>query len=451
MAGPNGHYNKGQSAIRVGKVGTRVASDARIRILLVAAGDPKPLRDPIQKALDGQFALEAVTGVEDALARLARGDIGIVIFDLQNGDSAHWNHFTRIEAQAPDIPVIVVTEKDDDAVSARALRDGAQDHLTHDALGARDFPRTMRFAIERHRIVRERQAALERLRELERFKTQFINTAAHELNSPLTPVKLQLHLLRTEHSQGLTAKHKSSLDIMERNVDRLIALVSDVLEAARLQANRLVVKKEPIDLHQIVSESVESLQAQAKALGIELVLESRPGFRTEADPDRISQVVYNLIGNALKFTPRGGRVRVSTGKEGEFAIVRVADTGIGLRPEDFLRLFQPFSQAHEWTTSKRPGSGLGLYISQGIVEQHGGRIWCDSPGPNRGSTFSFAIPLPRSTPAPKPAAKPAVERLPSHGFWKIVYFKCPTCSSRDINMRILRNKYECRACEYQWQ
>jgi signal transduction histidine kinase len=417
----------------------------------VASGESKPLFDRVQRSLDGAFAVEGVQNADDALARLSRGDIGLVLFDLKDGDTTHWTNFSRIEAQSPDVPVIVVTAKDDETVSARALRDGAQDHLTLDAMGNAQFPRTLRFAIERHRIVRERQAALERLRELERFKTQFINTAAHELNSPLTPVKLQLHLLRTEHAQGLTAKQKSSLDIMERNVDRLIALVSDVLEAARLQANRLVVKKEPIDLHQVVSEAVESLQDHAKSLGVELVLESKPGFRAEADPDRISQVVYNLIGNALKFTPRGGKVRVAVLKEGEFLLVRVIDTGIGLRPEDFLRLFQPFSQTHEWTTSKRPGSGLGLYISQGIVEQHGGRIWCDSPGPNRGSTFSFALPLPRQAPSPKPAAKPTTDKLPSHGFWKIVYFKCPTCSSRDINMRILRNKYECRACEYQWQ
>lgn len=428
-----------------------MATEARAKILLVAAGDPKPLRDAAQRTLNGSFSVEAVQGVDDALARLARSDIGLVLFDLQEGDSAHWNQFTRIEAHAPDVPVVVLTAKDDDDVSARALRDGAQDHLTTDALSSPQFPRTLRFAIERHRIVRERQAALERLRELERFKTQFINTAAHELNSPLTPVKLQLHLLRTEHAAGLTQKQKSSLDIMERNVDRLIALVSDVLEAARLQANRLVVKKEPIDLHQVVSEAVESTQQQARSVGVDLVLESRPGFRAEADPDRITQVIHNLIGNALKFTPRGGKVRVVTAKEGEFVIVRVTDTGIGLRPEDFLRLFQPFSQTHEWTTSKRPGSGLGLYISQGIVEQHGGRIWCDSPGPNRGSTFSFAIPLPKASSAQKVSAKTLPQRLPSHGFWKIVYFKCPTCASRDINMRILRNKYECRACEYQWQ
>jgi signal transduction histidine kinase len=130
-----------------------------------------------------------------------------------------------------------------------------------------------------------------------------------------------------------------------------------------------------------------------------------------AYPSRIAQVLFNLVSNAVKFTPRGGRIEVRTSLRAGEVVVEVADTGLGLTPEQESRLFQPFSRVHAETHAAR-GTGLGLYITKGIVEQHGGRLWCHSDGPGLGTTFSFSLPAgaaPRRAMPPAAAEPVAVE------------------------------------------
>jgi PAS domain S-box-containing protein len=264
---------------------------------------------------------------------------------------------------------------------------------------------TERRKAEEQRITSmEQLKELERLKEIDRFKTQFINMAAHELNTPLTPIKLQVDLLR-QMSDELSAPQHKSLDILERNIQRLTQLVQDVLEVARLQAGRLGVDKRPMDLNRMVLEAAESFQEPARQAGITLETHLSPDLRLEADAKRLTQVMFNLLSNAIKFTPRGGQVVVETGRVRGGALVRVRDTGMGLRAEDLQKLFQPFSQVHDPMQRTKPGTGLGLYISKGLVELHGGRIWAESPGPDRGAVFSFVVPM---EPSEREAAEPGV-------------------------------------------
>jgi signal transduction histidine kinase len=165
------------------------------------------------------------------------------------------------------------------------------------------------------------------------------------------------------------------------------------MEGARLQASRLGIRRQSMDLNTIVLEVSESFRAQSKTRGVGLSTHLNQRLVVNADPARLSQVLYNLLSNALKFTPVAGHVGVETDAEAGFAIVRVRDTGVGLTPPQILKLFQPFSQVHDTMQTTRPGTGLGLYISRGIVELHDGRIWAESLGPNQGCTFVFAIPL----------------------------------------------------------
>lgn len=236
-----------------------------------------------------------------------------------------------------------------------------------------------------------------RLKELDAFKTQFINTAAHELKTPLTPIKLQLHLLKTSPTE-LSPDQKRSVQILDRNVDRLSTLVQDVLDAARIQAGRLALNKKPIDICPVTGEALDSFREVARGLGVALDASMEGMVAVDADAQRLTQVLYNLLSNALKFTPAGGRVHVSVRREDGECLVRVEDTGLGMTSDQLSRLFRPFSQVHEEVQGAKAGTGLGLYISRGILEEHKGRIWAESRGPGQGSTFAFALPLTTATP-----------------------------------------------------
>ncbi|HWH07877.1 MAG TPA: PAS domain-containing sensor histidine kinase [Candidatus Thermoplasmatota archaeon] len=253
----------------------------------------------------------------------------------------------------------------------------------------RDITDRRRADIER-RLSEGRLAEISRLKEMDRMKTQFVNTLSHELRTPLTPIKVQLHLLK--NAAGDPERHRKATDMLERNFQRLSSLVDELLEVARLQAGNLKLDKGPLELDHAIHETLENFTDVAKQQGVDVVPKLAPAI-VEGDPKRLSQVMYNLLNNALKFTPRGGRILVEAGPEAGRAVVRVTDSGIGLRPEDIQRLFEPFSQVHDTMQKTNAGTGLGLYICKGIIEGHGGRIWCESPGPGKGATFAFELPL----------------------------------------------------------
>ena len=246
------------------------------------------------------------------------------------------------------------------------------------------------------RAVREREVLSmqnERLREMDTMKTQFINNAAHELGTPLTPIKLQAHLLRLGGLGDLNDRQRRAVDVLTRNVDHLGLMVKDLLDASRIQSRDLKLARQEIDLDRVLREATESFANDAS--GIEVRYDGKPGLVVHADAARLTQVVFNLVGNALRFTPKGGRIVVRARRTGGEAHVEVEDNGVGIAPQDLPRLFQPFSQVHDTTQESRSGAGLGLFISKGIVESHGGRIWAESAGRGKGTTFHVALPLSR--------------------------------------------------------
>lgn len=235
---------------------------------------------------------------------------------------------------------------------------------------------------------------------------QFLNTAAHDLASPLTPIKLQLHMLQMAGTGELTEKQRKALEVVARNVEHMGMLVGDLRDASRLQAGKLQVYPVPLDLGALVDATVETFQEQARAGGIVLAAKHDGAeVRVLGDKGRLNQILYNLVGNALKFTPRDGHVRVELAARDGTALVQVRDTGLGLAPEDIARLFKPFSQVHT-ATEKKKGSGLGLFICKGIAEAHGGRIWAESAGPGRGASFAFTVPLAPAESGGSDAAQP---------------------------------------------
>jgi len=255
----------------------------------------------------------------------------------------------------------------------------------------RDVTERRRAEAERSaRIQQERE--VERLKEIDAFRSRFVNTFAHELGTPLTPIKIQLHILSTRHASELGPGGRQAVDILDRNFNRLRGLVEEMLEGARLQAGHLRVQRDPLDLAHLVRDAVDDFREPARSSGLRLVDNVADDLRVEGDAPRLTQVMFNLLSNALKFTASGGLVEVTGSVQDERVRVTVRDTGVGLAPSQMAALFQPFSQAHEPSQRNRTGTGLGLYICKGIVEAHGGRIWVESDGLDRGSRFIFELP-----------------------------------------------------------
>ena len=253
------------------------------------------------------------------------------------------------------------------------------------------------------------QHANQQLKQLVRFRTQFLNTTAHELRTPLTPIILQSHLLRESLWGAADTTQRRGFEILDRNVARLDRLVSDVLDAARLQAGRLQLQRRPMDMMRLASDAVETFHAVAQQARVSLELTPGDPVPMEGDASRLTQVVYNLLSNAIKFTPPGGNVIVDCQRQADSCLVNVRDTGIGIPASKASRLFEPFAQLHDTMEHTSPGTGLGLFVSRGIVEEHGGQIWCYSAGPNAGSVFSLRIPLA----GPSAGAEPATATHPT--------------------------------------
>lgn len=227
-----------------------------------------------------------------------------------------------------------------------------------------------------------------KLKEQERSRLEMLNTIAHDLASPLTPLKLQLKLVPKDKPLP-----PERLAIIQRNIGQMERLVTDVKDLARLDAGALRTDLKPCDLVEIVRGAAETFREDARARDIALVETAEGRLPISADAERLTQVVYNLVTNALKFTPPGGRVELRVHRDDGRAKVLVTDSGRGLTPEEMGRLFRPFSQVHDRSEVKERGTGLGLYISRGIAKAHGGDMHVESEGRGRGSTFVVTLPL----------------------------------------------------------
>jgi signal transduction histidine kinase len=231
----------------------------------------------------------------------------------------------------------------------------------------------------------------ERLRELDRMKDEFVSLVSHELRTPLTSIRGYLELL-FEDGGNLTPEQERFLGVVDRNSERLLHLVGDLLFLAQVDAGKLAIEREDVDFQEIVEDSVEALRPIAESRQIELVTSITPLPHLVGDRARLAQVLDNLLSNALKFTPEGGRVSVSVYGEGDSAVVEVQDNGVGIPRSEQGRLFERFFRSSRATDDAIPGTGLGLAITKAITERHGGRISLESDE-DVGTSVRVELPL----------------------------------------------------------
>jgi signal transduction histidine kinase/CheY-like chemotaxis protein len=235
-------------------------------------------------------------------------------------------------------------------------------------------------------------------------KDQFLAVLSHEMRTPLMPVLTTVESLQKE--SGLSAEMAEGLDIIRRNVELEARLIDDLLDLTRIARGKLQLNFDTVDLHEIIRRAMQicAIDIVGKKLTTTLDL-SASRHHVRGDTARLQQVFWNLIKNAVKFTPQGGHVTIHSYDDPAGCMrTQVTDTGIGIEPEAIGRIFDAFEQADRSVTRQFGGLGLGLAITKALVDLHGGKLTASSPGPHRGSTFTLEL---RPTTAPRAAPQPA--------------------------------------------
>lgn len=232
----------------------------------------------------------------------------------------------------------------------------------------------------------------EKLREADRRKDEFLAILAHELRNPLAPICNSLQILKMPKVDASTVQQ--TREMMERQVNHLIRLVDDLLDVSRVMQGKIELRKERVDLALIVARAIETVQPliDAQKHKLEIALPSEP-LELDADPIRLSQVIGNLLSNSVKFTAANGHLRLSAWRDGNDAMLKIEDNGIGIAAESLPHIFELFVQADQGTTKAHGGLGVGLTLVKKLVEMHNGTVQVHSSGLGKGSEFEIRLPL----------------------------------------------------------
>jgi signal transduction histidine kinase len=355
--------------------------------------------------------LEAGTG-RDALRIVHELGPRVVVLDVQLPDTNGWDVCRQLKADPSTANVLVLQVSAtfvEEADTVRALEGGADACLTEPIDGAvlvatvrallraREAEDALRGALTREYAAREAADAANRA------KDEFLATLSHELRSPISTILTWAALLK-EDRLAPTARERA-LDAIERNARLQVRLIDDLLDVSRVISGKLRLDMAPVDPGAVLQAALEMIAPAAHGKGVTVSSRVEPGTGAlYGDDYRLQQVVWNLLNNAVKFTPRGGRVEVVVARREASVEIRVSDTGRGIEPEFLPHIFERFRQADSSSTRSAGGLGLGLAIVRHLTELHGGSVTAESAGMDRGSTFCVRLPVPALVPALELAA-----------------------------------------------
>lgn len=343
-----------------------------LREMLAEGGDP--------------VALTTVETLRDGLAELERRPVDVLLLDLSLPDSLGMDTVRRAHAVLRPAPIIVLTGIDDDALGIEALHAGAQDYLPKGRLDGALLQRSMRYAIERHRL----RAALEESNAMNRY---FAATMSHELRNTVFAIAGYSDMVLDAFERGDTAEQTRLARAIGSRARDSLQLIQAALEVTRSEAHAADSADREVPLGEVLDQVRRELDAAPARSGVTVewqVPGELPAVRT--DPVKLRMILKNLVGNALKFTAQG-RVCVRAEHHGERLRFTVSDTGIGIPAEELPHVFEPFRQGHAQVSRGAGGAGLGLFIVRRLVDLLGGSIEVAS-SPGQGTTFAVEVPAP---------------------------------------------------------
>lgn len=374
-----------------------------LRVLLVEDNPTDVLLVEVAFEEMAAFAPELTHADSLASAQQALDDdsFDVVLIDLNLPDGQGLGNFERLQEHAPQTPMIVLTGLDDEELAIEAIARGAADYLIKGATDAPLLERSTRYAIERKKNENDRlelarvQIARDEAEANNRAKDEFLATLSHELRTPLNAIMGWASLLKTGQLDEATSEQ--ALDTIERNARVQAQLIEDLLDVSRIIAGNFRLEVAVVDLRAIVRAAADTMAPAISAKNIAFQLDAPAPVPVRGDAMRLQQVAWNLISNAVKFTPAGGDVQVKCACIADQAVLTISDSGQGIAPEFLPHVFERFRQADGSTTRRHGGLGLGLAIVRNVVKLHSGHVVARSDGHQRGATFEVSLP---AAPAP---------------------------------------------------
>jgi signal transduction histidine kinase len=356
--------------------------DDRPENLLALEGILKPLGARLVKARSG----------EEALLHLLRETFAVILLDVQMPrlDGLQTAELIKQREQTRHVPIIFITALSREAAYVfKGYAHGAVDYLLKPI-----DPEIVRAKVRVFCDLWVRGEKMRRQAAQSEMKDVFLASVAHEMRTPLAAAKAQAQLALHQMVESDCDKMSASaLRLISRQIDKVVDLVSDLLDASRLEAGVLQINKTEVDLAVLAKDVVARLKVLADGHDIAVDVPERAVVL--ADRDRLEQVLTNLLSNAMRYSPEGGRIDVAVQAHPEWMQLSVRDRGLGVPKEQQLRIFDRFARVHAGDGGA--GVGLGLSIAKAIVDQHGGRVWVESSGkPGEGSTFLVRIPVRKS-------------------------------------------------------
>ncbi len=369
-------------------------TDHQTSVLLIEdnPGDVDLIRLRLTEA-DAPVEVDCVDRLSTGIDRMRTHPPSVVLLDLNLPDSRGADTFRTVLEKVPDVPIVVLSGQDDEELAIKAVHQGVQDYLVKGDITSKHLERSIRYAVERQALLRSLE--ISRKQQLD-FKNQFLSHVSHELRTPLACIHQYVTLLLDGLAGDVSPEQRDHLITILRSVNQLHAMIRDLLEATRVETGKISLELRCISIADLIRQAVAMMTpaAKEKRIGLETGLDSRVPL-VYADPDRVLEILINLVDNGIKFTAPEGSVLVKAcmvDADPGMVYVSVTDSGRGISPEAKPLIFERLYQDPNRVDNNRAGLGLGLYISRELVRLHGGRIWVASE-PGLGSTFTFNLPL----------------------------------------------------------
>jgi signal transduction histidine kinase/HPt (histidine-containing phosphotransfer) domain-containing protein/AmiR/NasT family two-component response regulator len=351
------------------------------------------IRRNLKKNGGGDFQLKTVGTLKLAIQKMSEENFSLVLLDLNLGDSRGYDTYAKFSEKYPEVPIIVISGIRDPDIESKIVRSGAQDFFPKSEITTRNLSRTVTLSIDRHVLFQKIKLAEIKERQHSRFKSVFLAQFSHEIRTPMNGVIGMTSLLL---NRDLGQEERELAETIRRSGEILLKIINDILDLSKIEEGKLDLRSETFNVREVVEQTIELFAEKAQSKSVLMANIMSPDIPSDltGDPDRLRQILTNLVSNALKFTNHGSIIVLTEIQDDEDSILTlkfsIKDSGCGITEEDSLRLFQPYTQLTNTNNDQWRGTGLGLAICRQLVAMMSGRIGVDSKI-NVGSTFWFTV------------------------------------------------------------